>query len=313
MKFSPQYLVVVNLLLLALAAYSASSIIDTLIAGRLMPKPSVELSDKPAVPPVQPPKDVAFYRKVTERDIFNSALAPTPAPTAAATIWQAPVKLIGVAVFRDPQYSNCVLEDLKSHKQSIYRIGNQIDGTDAVVKAIEWDRVIIEQGGQPRYLELPKAPEAASSVTANLSPSTAASGPAPPGAGGPQSKPANQMAKEAALDQNIQMVSENEYVIAQAEVDRAFENMSELFTQVRAVPHFEEGVSTGFRLFAIRPGSLFDKIGLKNGDVLQRINGTDLSDPSRALSLMQELRGERELTVDILRGKQPMTLSYQVR
>ena len=40
------------------------------------------------------------------------------------------------------------------------------------------------------------------------------------------------------------------------------------FSRIRAVPHFEGGQSTGFRLFAIRQGSLFDKIGLKNGDIL---------------------------------------------
>lgn len=312
MKFSPQYLVVVNLLLLALAAYSAASIVDTLIAGRMMPKLQVELSPRPAVPEPQPPKEVAFYKKVTERDIFNSAVEPTPAPVPTPGLTDLQVKLIGIAVFRDPQYSNCVIEDNKSKKQSFYRIGSQIEGTDARIKMIEWNRVIVVRGdGRDQFLELPKVQEPLDSIAANLSPSAVASGPIPPSAA--QSRPVSRAAREGALDQNIQMVSENEYVIAQSEVDHAFENMSELLTQVRAVPHFEEGVSTGFRLFSIRPGSLFDKIGLKNGDVLQRINGTDLSDPARALTLIQELRNERELTVDILRAKQPMTLSYQVR
>ena len=82
MKLSPQYLVVVNLLLLALAAYSAASIVDTLIAGRMMPKPQVVLSAKPPPPEPQPPKDLAFYKRVAERDIFNSA----PPPVAAAPV-----------------------------------------------------------------------------------------------------------------------------------------------------------------------------------------------------------------------------------
>ena len=68
------------------------------------------------------------------------------------------------------------------------------------------------------------------------------------------------------------------------------ENMSQLFTQIRAVPHFEGGQSIGFRLFAIRRGSLFDKIGLKNGDIITSINGTEMTDPGRAMGLMQELR-----------------------
>jgi general secretion pathway protein C len=79
------------------------------------------------------------------------------------------------------------------------------------------------------------------------------------------------------------------------------------------VPHFEGGRSTGFRLFAIRQNSLFDKIGLRNGDIIQRINEVELTDPSRALALFQELRNERELSVEIVRNREPKTLSYQVR
>ncbi len=98
-----------------------------------------------------------------------------------------------------------------------------------------------------------------------------------------------------------------------AEVDSALENMNQLFTQIRAVPHFEGGQSTGFRLFAIRQDSLFDRIGLKNGDIISRINGQDLNDPARALAIFQELRNEREITVEVTRNKEPLTLGYQLR
>ena len=50
MSFSPQYLVAVNLVLLALAAYSASAIVGTTLATRLLPPPTIELSAPP--PPI---------------------------------------------------------------------------------------------------------------------------------------------------------------------------------------------------------------------------------------------------------------------
>lgn len=89
--------------------------------------------------------------------------------------------------------------------------------------------------------------------------------------------------------------------------------MNQLFTQLRAVPHFEGGKSVGFRLFAIRQGSLFDQIGLRNGDIIQRINGNEINDPARALSLFSELRNQSELAVEIVRNKEPKTYNYQVR
>jgi general secretion pathway protein C len=91
------------------------------------------------------------------------------------------------------------------------------------------------------------------------------------------------------------------------------ENLSDLFTQLRAVPNAENGKTNGFRVFAIKRGSLFQKIGLENNDVVQRVNGIELNDPARAMALFQELQGQARLSVDIVRGGDPRTLSYEIR
>jgi len=101
--------------------------------------------------------------------------------------------------------------------------------------------------------------------------------------------------------------------VSKTEVDTALENMSQLFTQIRAVPHFEGGQSIGFRLFAIRRGSLFDRIGLKNGDIIRSINGNEMTDPSKAMALLQELRDANNLDVDITRNQQPQKLTYSIQ
>jgi type II secretory pathway component PulC len=38
-----------------------------------------------------------------------------------------------------------------------------------------------------------------------------------------------------------------------------------------------------------------------------------MSDPSKALQLLQELRSESDLSVEVVRNRQPMTLSYSIR
>ena len=309
MSFSPQYLVAVNLVLLALAAYSASAIVGTTLAARLIPPPEVELSPPPPAIPEEAPKPSAFYSIIHQRDIFNSAKPPPAADEAPKPVQVTPLKLKlwGVAL-HDNEDSYCIIEDESSRdkKQGLFRVNEQVGETGATVKAVEWDRVVLTRNGQDEILELQKS---TTTSTASM-----AGGPIPglPNAGRQRGGAAPAAVPHVA-DEHIQVTGENEYQIDRSEVDNALENMSQLFTQIRAVPHFEGGKSTGFRLFAIRSGSLFDKIGLKNGDIIQRINGNEMNDPSRALQLMQDLRNETDLAIDVTRNRQPLSLKYSIR
>jgi len=294
MSFSPQYLVAANLVLLAFAAYFSSGIVGTALAARLIPPPEVELGAAPPPIPQEPPKPLSYYAIIDQRDIFNSVkvqpevVEAKPPPTTPLKL-----KLWGVAV-HDHGDSYAIIEDesTRDRKQGLYRINEQVASTGAIVKSVEWDRVVLTRNGQDEVLELAEADTRGGAASRVMAP---------------------RAARPQISDANVQVTGENEFVIDRSEVDNALENMSQLFTQIRAVPHFEGGRSTGFRLFAIRSGSIFDKIGLKNGDIIQRINGSEMSDPSKALQLLQELRSENDLTVEVVRNRQPMTLSYSIR
>jgi general secretion pathway protein C len=290
MTISPRYLVVANLVLLAAIAYVSSSVVGTAIAAKLVPPPTVHLIEPPPPMAKEGRKASAHYALITTRDIFNSTKPEPEKAKGPPPKTELKVRLWGVAI-RKHGGSSCVIEDLGTHQQQLYKIGDTVQGIAKVV-SVEWDKVVLNRDGQDEILEL--------QADAKRPPGmTAATGAAPAAV----TKPA---------DEHIQLVGENQYVIDRSEVDSALENMSQLFTQVRAVPHFEGGKATGFRLFAIRQDSLFDKIGLKNGDIIQSINGQELSDPSRAMAMLTELRDMHELTVQALRNKQSITLGYRI-
>src|SRR5439155_1052748 len=73
------------------------------------------------------------------------------------------------------------------------------------------------------------------------------------------------------------------------------------------------GRPAGFRLFQIRDDSLFAKLGLRNGDVVERVNGTQVADPTALLAFLQRLRTEPRVALDIVRGDAPRTLVYDLR
>jgi general secretion pathway protein C len=286
MKIAPRHFLWINLVLLGLVAYWGAATVSTAVAARLSLPPQVHLSQPP--PPIarEPHRPASYYASISTRDIFNSTKPEPEKPPEPPKPTELKLKLWGVAVHTDGS-SYCIIEDLTKHKQDLYRVHDKVPG-DATVKSVEWDRVILDRGGQEEILELASEQGAPRPVRA---------------AGRTFNPPGNP---------RIQEVGQGQYNIERSEVDAAMDNMNQLFTQIRAVPHFEGGKSTGFRLFAIRQNSIFDNIGLRNGDIIQSINGTELNDPSRALGLLQDLRNASQINVTIIRNRETMNLQYNI-
>ncbi len=117
---------------------------------------------------------------------------------------------------------------------------------------------------------------------------------------------------DSEVGKGIKKVGDSSWEITQGELDGAMGNMAKLATQARVVPAFEGGKPVGFKLFSIRRKSLYNKIGLKNGDIIKSINGFDMSDMTKAMSLLPKLQTEKSFTVDIKRRGKAKTLEYSV-
>jgi general secretion pathway protein C len=112
---------------------------------------------------------------------------------------------------------------------------------------------------------------------------------------------------------DIRTVGEHAYEISTADFQNALMRLDELSTQARVVPAFKDGKAQGFKMFAIRPHSLYAKLGLQNGDVLKRINGQSLQTPETALTAFQSLRESQHIELDLERGGSPVRKTYDVR
>jgi len=71
--------------------------------------------------------------------------------------------------------------------------------------------------------------------------------------------------------------------------------------------------TAGFRLFQLKDESLFHRLGLENGDVVQRVNGNAVGDPTALLGFLSRLRTEPRVAIDVVRGGTPRTLVYELR
>jgi general secretion pathway protein C len=110
----------------------------------------------------------------------------------------------------------------------------------------------------------------------------------------------------------IAKLAEGKFVIDSKEIDNAIQNMDKLFTEIRAVPNFQDGKASGMKILSVKPGSVFAKLGLKRGDVLNKINGVEL-DVRKGFEIFNQLKDQKNLTLDLVRGGANQTVEYEIR
>ncbi|MDP2658266.1 MAG: type II secretion system protein GspC [Candidatus Deferrimicrobium sp.] len=171
----------------------------------------------------------------------------------------------------------------------------------AFLSSVERDKVWITRGTEREKLELLP-------VGTRVRPTTAAM-PAAPQATAPQAS----ASRLPAGDIRVERLGNNRFSIDEAGVAQLTGNLNQFMTQIRLIPFFEGNKSAGYRIAAIRPGTTFEHLGFQGGDVLQQVNGLDVSSPEKLYTIFQNLKDEKKVSVNILRQGQKNTLTYEIR
>ncbi len=282
----------IRLLLIGVGAVVAADAVNqTLLGIWRMPPTTVTISTSSPTS-TNVPKKPATYRQIVARNIFNSGPV-TVAPVISAEGDVAPVEIVeplnlrvrltGTVVASAAEQSYAIIRDLTGNKEQLYRVGDRIL-EEAVVANIQRDSVRLTRGSAEQILRLFE--------DKNKKPPTGRN-------------PAVQVATAVNGDESR--------VIDRAEIDNALSDLPRLLTQARLLPNFRAGVTNGFRIFNIVPGSLFAKIGLRNGDVLHRINEVEIRDPTKFMGLFTDLRNQSQITLDLVRGGEKKSFEYEIR
>ncbi len=184
-------------------------------------------------------------------------------------------------------------------------MGERIEGAE--VLAISRGEVLVRNAGR-RELITPEPGEAGQAGA----PSTPGASPTPV-AVGPRALEPDGSAPGKAAQLSVHATGENQYELPRQELNQTLANLNDVAMQARIVPAFKDGTADGFKLFSIRPDSVFAKIGLQNGDVVRRINGFELNSPERALELYSKLKDSGRVEVDLERNGSPVKKSYTLR
>ncbi|MDP2344173.1 MAG: type II secretion system protein GspC [Deltaproteobacteria bacterium] len=328
----------VHLALSALLAVLLARTVTGFVARILVEKLQGAVAQtKPSLSPSRPMSAARDFVAAANANIFEGKreiVLPVDGdepPTMDGDVgdwWNAPksslrLRLVGTMAFSEPQFSLASIVDegkggasaeVTSINECVFVDTSEMSAEDqklvgkpapcnkvgdvAVVKRIEPEKVYIlnTSEGRIEYLALNEPP---------------ASGDAPPIVAKLETPAAAGDGKD--IGEGIVKTGENTYGVPRSAVDGALNNLSELATQARVVPAFEGGKAVGFKLFSIKPGSLYSKIGLQNGDVINRINGYEMSSPEKGLEVYAKLKDSSNITVDVKRRGKPMTLDYAIQ
>jgi len=234
---------------------------------------------------------------------------PSRLPAAnAKSVSQAPrtaFVLVGTIVSSNPASRRAILWANGMKDPKAFRETEEVE-PGAILSSVERDKVWLTRGSEREMLELLPV---GSKARASLSPPTAGIKSAAPGT--PQA--AATSASQAVGDIRVERLGDNRFSIDEAGVTQLTTNINQYMTQVRLIPFFEGNKSAGYRIAAIRPGTTFEQLGFQGGDVLQQVNGLDVSSPEKLYTIFQSLKDEKKVSVNILRQGQKNTLMYEIR
>lgn len=288
--FSFKHRWIADILVLSLIIYFGVDAFMTILDSRLVPTPVVEegtikLSEKSAAE-VRPLDE---YRIITERNLFGGSgegsskvspeqIALDEIPVAVESLG---LKLVGTAVANKAEESSAIIEDLSTRKQEVYREGDRIKQTQ--IKRILRHNVVINTGTRDEVLTM--VPEESTKKS-------------PPPRGSAQARP--------------RPSSKSSIRLERGDLEAQMADLNELMQQVRIRPFMEGKRPAGFLVSNIKPGSLFSKMGLRNGDVIQGVNGETITNPEQAIELYESLMEGGDIELDIKRGRRTQKLQYDI-
>ncbi|MCB9475818.1 MAG: hypothetical protein H6685_03040 [Deltaproteobacteria bacterium] len=228
---------------------------------------------------------LADYDRILEKNVFDSEYIWDRNTSANEAVSVREYTLVGTVAW-DTDHSQAVIRTHETGTVDVYRIGDKLS-EGATLTGIERRRVtVVWNDGRTDILELPET------AVQEVEP----------------------IQRNATVGVNgVKKIGDDTYAIDQEFIGNALANPAQLMRGAFLAPSLEKGRIVGFKITRIRNGSLYQNLGLESGDVIHRLNGREINGPEAALVLFTELRNADRFSLDLTRGGERRSFSYDVR
>jgi len=267
----------VNAGLFGLCCFLLAGVIAEVSAAHLAPDSplAIQAAADPTPRRVRPDR-----AQIVARNLFNSteiAAVSEPEPEIEEDLQatKLPLRLLGTAASEDESLAWAAIDDLEERKHTVVATGGDVRPGATVVR-IERKRVVLRNEGRLEELTLDDE-ETSSRVVARR-----------------PTRPARTTRtalrqRDSSLADRVRQVDENRFEVDNDDVQEAVRNPASLFSEARILPRYEEGQMVGVQLNAIKSGSLFERVGLADGDTIVEFNGQSLGSPADSAQFLQQL------------------------
>lgn len=259
--------------------------------GRLFPVKKGQQAPEPQAAGAG--EDLLSFSPILEKGLFGKAtqgkLTPITAQTSQAKapppFAQGDFTLLGTVMgsFRE---TFALIQKNSSKEERVFRLGDTVFG-NGTLAAVAKEHVEILAGGTRVKIISPTASGGAQPATAQVAQVTTGGLVSQTGAGN--------------------------YVVDQRALNASLDNIGQTMTDARLLPSMKDGKVEGFRVSEVKPQGIFGTIGIKNGDVLLRINDFPIDSPEKAIQSFASLKGQNRIRLDLVRDGQPATFNYDIR
>ncbi len=282
------------LLVIAVVVYLVVDIAYRLIELNA-PPPAPEPQAAAAAPAADMTKDpLEAYAVVVERNLFRTTDRPIVADqmdpnSLEATALQ--LDLYGTIAGEDGR-GYAIIEERDKKKQRLYKVGDKVAG--ATIVKIMRNAVVLRMGERDQVLKKKETASAGSNRRV------------PPGGTAQQAQPASPGAAPSPR------------ALPRAPAggpSGSAADLASLMTQARVTPNVTAGSSgkpDGVIINEIQPGSLFETAGLVNGDVIQEVNGRNVTGVADLVSMYRDLKPGTSLSVKVTRSGRQVVLNHTV-
>ena len=278
-------------------------------------------SRKKYIPPKSVKRDIpqpyGNFKAIVDMNVFDMEVSTQAAPKEEVVI--KPVddllqKILPELTLTGTYKSRnnyCIIKDSKTNKEDIFEVGDQVFQTGAVV-----DKIVIEKLRKAVYIRINEEVgvlELESMIDKDELLETDGQASAAVERRQPQKElPEPGRRQIGEYPSTTGDGGNRDFFLRTDEVQRHIKDFATLINQAKVVPYIKDGQNMGYTIKNITKGSLYEKLGLRNFDIIQRINGNAVDSMEKAIEMFNTLKNEREITINILRGETPLSFNYHI-